>query len=169
MEKQSAHPTQGDPLRILKFKCQVLTSWGSKQQENKDRNNVMGGLESSSYTEQRILLGFWCKQKRRWLFKVARATWITVSWKLGTVEQWNLVHIQMGPLRDSSHVRINNIARGAHYQKEPADLRECFPGGNMINSKQDLHEAARPTHCPGWCAVMTVSEWMQLGVLLHVH
>lgn len=158
MEKQPGHPTQGDALRILKFKCQVWTSSESRQQENKDWNNVMGGLESSSYTEQRLFLGYWCKQTRRWLFKVARVTRITVSWKLRTVEQWNLVHIQMGPLRHGSHVHANNIARGAYYQKQPADMRECFPGSTMINS--DLHEAARPLFC-----VVCSQEWMHPGVL----
>ena len=108
---------------------------------------------------QSVLPGYWCKQKCRWLFKVARTTRITVSWKLGTVEQWNLVRIQMGPLRDGSHVHTNSISRGAHYQKEPVDIRECFP-------EQDLHEAARPAHCPGWWAATTVIEWMHPGVFI---
>lgn len=135
MEKQLSHPTQGDPLRIMKFKCQVWTSSESKQQENKDWNNIMTGLESSSNAEQRYLCGLRCKQKCRWLFNVARATWITVSWKPGAVEQWNLVHVQMRPSRDSSHVRTNSISRGAHYQRKAADMREPFPGSAMINTR----------------------------------
>lgn len=36
----------------------------------------------------------------------------------------------------------NSIARGAYYRKERADIKECFPGSNMMNTEQDLHEAA---------------------------
>lgn len=36
----------------------------------------------------------------------------------------------------------NSIARGAYYRKEGADIKECFPGSNMMNTEQDLHEAA---------------------------
>lgn len=163
MEKQLGHPTQGDPLRILKFKCQVWTSSESKKQENKDRNNVMRGLESSSYTEQRLLLGHRYKQNCRWLFKVAQVTWRTVSWKLGAVEQWNLVHIQMGPLRDSSHVHTNSISRGAHYQRKAADMSQHFPGCSMINTEQETRPSwSCKTNTLSWVVYthMTVTEWM---------
>lgn len=143
MEKQPGHPTQEEPLMILKFKFQVWTSSESMQQENKDWNNVMGGLEPSSHTGRSLLRGYWCKHKCRCFFEAACAAWITVSWKLGTVEQWNLVHVQTGPLRVSSHVHTNSISRGEYYQKESADMRECFPESIMINTERDLSKAAR--------------------------
>ena len=36
----------------------------------------------------------------------------------------------------------NSIARGAYYRKQRADMKECFPGSNMMNMEQDRHEAA---------------------------
>lgn len=105
----------------------------------------MGGLEPSLYAEQRLFHGYWCKHKCRWLFKVVWVAWIAVSWKLGTVDQWNLVHVQMGPLRGSSNVHTNSISRGAYYQKESADMKDCFPGCSIINAELDVPGAARPS------------------------
>lgn len=104
----------------------------------------MRGMEPLSY-RVKVLAVYWCKQKCRWCFKAAWATWMNVSWKYGTVEQWNLVHIQMGPLRGSSQVHANSISRGAYYQTGLADRWVFFPLHSMINTEQDLPVAVRPT------------------------